>query len=63
MTDANGQGVGAGPRDVRMSVRLSAPGVSAEKLRALVETSYRRSPMARAVEDANPVDLEITVDG
>ena len=61
MAENGGREVGAGPRDLRMDVRISAPGVPAEKLRALVETSYRRSPMARAVEDANPVDLEITV--
>ncbi|HEX3847588.1 MAG TPA: OsmC family protein [Steroidobacteraceae bacterium] len=61
IADAGGHEVGAGPRDVQMIVRISAPGVSAARLRALVESSYRRSPMVRAVEDANPVSLEITV--
>jgi len=59
---ADGEPVSAGPRDVQMIVRISAPGVSASRLRALVEQSYRCSPMARAVEDAVPVALQIEID-
>jgi uncharacterized OsmC-like protein len=61
MADADGQPVPAGPGDMQMHVRISAPGVTAERLRALVEDSYRRSPIACAVENAVPVRLSIDV--
>ena len=44
-------------------LRIAARGVSAERLRALVEQSYRRSPMASAVERAVPVSLAIEIGG
>jgi uncharacterized OsmC-like protein len=62
MTDVSGEAVGAGPRDVRLLVKISAPGVSAERLRTLVEDSNRCSPISAAVRDAVPVDLRIEVD-
>ena len=50
------------PRDVQMRVRIAAPGVSDERLRALVEESCRRSPMACALQDAVPVALHIELE-
>jgi hypothetical protein len=47
---------------MQMFVRICAHGVSAERLRALVEESYRCSPMASAIEDRVPVALRIQVD-
>jgi hypothetical protein len=47
---------------MQMLVRISAQGVSANRLRALVEESYRCSPMARAIEERVPVALHIEVD-
>ena len=61
MAGADGRPVGAGPSDMQMHVRISARGVSAERLRALVEETYRRSPMACAVENAVPVSLSIEI--
>jgi uncharacterized OsmC-like protein len=61
MADAGGDPVYAGPRDVQLLVRISARGTSAERLRTLVEESYRCSPMACVVQDAVPVDLRIEV--
>ena len=61
MSDEAGQPVGAGPLDVRLHVRISAAGVPAERLRELVERCRRRSPVARIVEQAMPIDLQIDV--
>ena len=62
MTDADGKPVYAGPRDVELVVRVRAPGVAADRLRALVEERYRCSPISSAVASAMPVDLRIVID-
>jgi uncharacterized OsmC-like protein len=62
MPDAGGEPVSAGPSDVQLRVRISADGVSPERLRVLVEDSRRRSPMLLALEDALPVGLHVDVD-
>ena len=62
MADAGGTRVDAGPRDVEMRVRISARGVPEQRLRALVEESYRCSPMARALTNAVPVALRIEIE-
>ena len=59
MADADAEPVYAGPREVQMLVRIAARGVPEQQLRALVEESYRCSPMTRAIEDAVPVALRI----
>lgn len=63
MADPQGDPVHAGPRDMHMLVQISAQGITADRLRALVEESHRCSPMVRAVEDAVPVSLRIEVEG
>ena len=63
MADPSGEPVPAGPRDVRLVVRIAAPGVDAQQLRSLVEESYCCSPISSAVRDAVPVELEIEVGG
>jgi uncharacterized OsmC-like protein len=50
-----------GPLDVRMVVRIAAAGVPAERLRALVDTAQRCSPMGSAIEQAVPVALRVEV--
>jgi uncharacterized OsmC-like protein len=62
MADAEGDPVYAGPLDVQLLVRISAHGVAAERLRALVEDGYRCSPIPNAVRNAVPVALRIAVD-
>jgi uncharacterized OsmC-like protein len=59
MADADGQPVDAGPCDVQLLVRISAHGIEPARLRALVEASYRCSPIPNAVANAVPVDLRI----
>jgi len=62
MADERGQPVGAGPGDITMSLRIAAPGVAAERLRALVEDGCRCSPIPNAVERATQIALRIDVD-
>jgi uncharacterized OsmC-like protein len=62
MADADGTSVDSGPRDVQLLVRISAKGIAPAKLRALVEDSYRCSPIPNAVTSAVPVELRIDVD-
>ena len=59
LADADGEPVYAGPRDMQMQVRICADGVSEQRLRALIEKSYRSSPVACALQDAVPVTLRI----
>jgi organic hydroperoxide reductase OsmC/OhrA len=61
MADVSGTPVGAGPREVQLLVKISAPGVSAEKLQTLVEDSSRCSPISAAARDVVPVALRIEV--
>lgn len=60
MVDANGTPVPAAPRDVELRVSISAPGVSAERLRSLVEASCLCAPVSCAM--ASPVSVNLLVD-
>jgi uncharacterized OsmC-like protein len=62
MTDADGVAVDAGPRDVQLTVRIAAPGIAPDRLRALVEASHRCSPVSSALCHAIPISLQIDVD-
>jgi uncharacterized OsmC-like protein len=62
MLDERGEPVCAGPSEVTMSVRIAAPSVSSERLRALVEAGCRCSPVPDLVERATPLALRIDVD-
>ena len=61
MTNADGQPVPAGPRDVQLAVRIAAQGVAEERLRALVEQSHGCAPVTAAHQSAVPVALRIEV--
>lgn len=63
LPDGNGAAVSAGPSDVQLCVRLSAPGVPAPRLRALVQSCSSCSPVGSALQEAIPVMLQIEVDG
>lgn len=62
MTDPEGTPVYAGPSDLRLLVRISADGVSRERLQALVEEGCRCSPVPNAVQNAVPMVLRIEID-
>lgn len=59
---AGGEPVAAGPLDIELVVRISAPGVAPERLRALVEAGHRLSPVADSARRTLPVALRIEVD-
>ena len=62
MPDDKGEPVYAGTRDVQLLVRISAPGISPERLRSLVEDGLRRSPVPNAVQTATPLAVHVEVD-
>jgi uncharacterized OsmC-like protein len=62
MAGEDGEPVSAGPEDVQMHVRVAAPGISEERLRALVEEGRRFSPVYVALRDARQVTLHIEVE-
>ena len=61
MAGADGEPVFAGPGDVQLHVAISAAGVGAERLRALVESAVRCSPIPSAVRQATPFALLVDV--
>jgi uncharacterized OsmC-like protein len=63
MTDEHGQRVYPGPRSLEMEVRIAGEGLSAERLRALVEEAQACSPMGAVIQDAMPVVLRIEAQG
>lgn len=61
MNEDDGAPVCAGPRDVQLRVRIAARDVAPDRLRALVESSNRCSPMSVALQKAIPVSLHVEV--
>jgi uncharacterized OsmC-like protein len=59
MADESGEPVPAAFRVVRLLVRISAPGISKERLQALVERANQRSPVSGALQQAVPLELSI----
>ena len=63
LPEADGTPVCAGPVEVQLDVRIAAPGMAPERLRALVEDALKRSPMPNALVRPTPMALRIEVDG
>jgi uncharacterized OsmC-like protein len=61
MTDVDGKSVSPGPSDMQLQVHISAQGVEADRLRALVEEGCRRSPIPNTVLNAVQMALRIDV--
>ena len=59
--ESDGRPVPAGPLAMELHVRISAPGVDAERLRALVASTSAFSPVTCAVEQPLPVALHVDV--
>jgi uncharacterized OsmC-like protein len=57
-----GEPITAGPRELRLEVRIGAPGVPRERLQAMIGESHYRSPVSAALVSAVPVALHIEVD-
>ena len=54
-----GESIDATPRDIELHVRVRAAGVSAERLRALVQAAFDRSPVSLAVVNGPGVALNV----
>lgn len=59
--EPDGRPVSAGPLTMELHVRIGAPGVPAERLRALVASTMGCSPVTCAVERPLPVGLHVDV--
>ena len=59
--EVDGGAVPAGPLEVALHVRISAAGVSEERLRALVASTATCSPVTAAVERPLPVAMHVDV--
>lgn len=51
----------AGPLELRVRYRLEAPGVPADRLRALVAWAERHSPVSSATRRRLPVEVEVEI--
>lgn len=61
LPDVDGSRVPAGPREVQLSIRIAAAGVTPERLRALVERACGCSPIPSAVASATPLNVQIEI--
>jgi uncharacterized OsmC-like protein len=59
LTDADGGAIDPGPRDLELVVRIAASGVSAERLRALVDDANALSPVSAALQVARPLSVSV----
>lgn len=62
MTSAGGEQITPAPCEVQLEVRIGAGNVAHTLLQAVVEVSFRCSPVSAAVERAVPVTLRIHID-
>jgi uncharacterized OsmC-like protein len=60
---ADGQPVPSGPLDVQLAIHVVATSVPAERLRALVDSSLRCSPVSSAMLATVPVTMQVDVHG
>lgn len=63
VSEPDGRAVPAGPLTMDLHVRIGAPGIEAETLRALVQVTSGCSPVTCAIEQPLPVGLHIEVTG
>jgi uncharacterized OsmC-like protein len=61
MTDDRGERVTPAPGEVQLEVRLSATNFARERVRAMIDSSFRCSPVSAALERAVPVGLHIDI--
>jgi uncharacterized OsmC-like protein len=62
MASDRGQQVTAGPSEVRLEVRIGAPGIPRERLQAMIEESHHCSPVSAALLNVVPVALHIEIE-
>jgi uncharacterized OsmC-like protein len=61
LAEATGEPVCAAARDIRLQVRVSAPGTAPDRLETLVSETLRCSPIPSLIQRAAPIDLQIEV--
>jgi len=61
LADGDGRTVSPAPCELALHVRVAAAGVSADRLRALVEHSQRLAPVGRSMQEALPLALHIEI--
>jgi uncharacterized OsmC-like protein len=62
MTTDLGEPITAGPRELRLEVRIGASGIPRERLQAIIDESHHCSPVSAALEKAVPVVLQIEIE-
>jgi uncharacterized OsmC-like protein len=62
MAGEDGAPITSGPCEMLLEVKMSAPNVARERLQALVDESFRCSPVSAALEKPVPVALRIEID-
>jgi uncharacterized OsmC-like protein len=62
MTSDLGKQVTAAPVEVRLTVRISAPDVSRERVQTLIDESHRCSPVSAALGNIVPIILQSEID-
>jgi uncharacterized OsmC-like protein len=62
MQGAAGEPITPAPHEVQLEVKVAAPDVARERLQAMIEHSFRCSPVLAAVERAVPVGLHIDIE-
>jgi uncharacterized OsmC-like protein len=61
--EETGTAVDPGPSDLVLRVRITAAGLSAERLKTLVEAAYAMSPVPAALQIARPIALDVETGG
>ena len=62
MEGTDGTRVFAGPSEVEMRVKITAPGVAPDVVHALIEEGLRRSPIPNALQTALPMTLHVDIE-
>jgi uncharacterized OsmC-like protein len=57
-----GESITAAPIEVQLEVRLGASNAPRERLRTMIESSFRCSPVSAAIEAAVPVGLQVDIE-
>jgi uncharacterized OsmC-like protein len=61
MQAAGGEPIYAGPGDLQLHVQIAAPGIEAQRLRALVQAGCQCSPIPNAVQSAAALDIQVEI--
>jgi uncharacterized OsmC-like protein len=62
MMGDNGDPIAPAPSEVTLEVRIGAAEVPGERLRAMIDESFRRSPVSAAIEPAIPLRLHVDIE-